>query len=158
MSTSLGKLILSASLIVPVNFCNLHTLEFCRVLEKNHVFHQEDKKEQRFERVNVNLWQSRSWMEKVLMSHNFIMYMPSRSLKFHVTQVVVTICYALFLQVVRLHLLITVKESAINVPMNLDARRRITFFANSLFMTMPSAPKVRNMLSFRLVLVKGLVW
>ncbi|KAF6171148.1 hypothetical protein GIB67_012222 [Kingdonia uniflora] len=51
-------------------------------------------------------------------------------------------------KVVRLYLLITVKESAINVPMNLDARRRITFFANSLFMNMPSAPKVRNMLSF----------
>ncbi|XP_072994078.1 callose synthase 7-like [Typha latifolia] len=51
-------------------------------------------------------------------------------------------------KVVRLHLLLTVKESAINVPMNLDARRRITFFANSLFMTMPSAPKVRNMMSF----------
>ncbi|XP_020701852.1 callose synthase 7 isoform X1 [Dendrobium catenatum] len=51
-------------------------------------------------------------------------------------------------KVVRLHLLLTVKESAINVPTNLDARRRITFFANSLFMNMPSAPKVRNMLSF----------
>lgn len=46
----------------------------------------------------------------------------------------------------------TVKESAINVPQNLDARRRITFFANSLFMTMPTAPRVRDMLSFRLVL------
>ncbi|KAF5177979.1 Callose synthase, partial [Thalictrum thalictroides] len=52
-------------------------------------------------------------------------------------------------KLVRLHLLLTVKESAINVPMNLDARRRITFFTNSLFMNMPSAPKVRNMLSFR---------
>ncbi|KAF9590047.1 hypothetical protein IFM89_030359, partial [Coptis chinensis] len=48
----------------------------------------------------------------------------------------------------RLYLLLTVKESAINVPMNLEARRRITFFANSLFMNMPSAPKVQNMLSF----------
>lgn len=54
-------------------------------------------------------------------------------------------------KVVRLHLLLTVKESAINVPQNLDARRRITFFANSLFMNMPSAPKVPDMLSFRLV-------
>ncbi|KAL8510691.1 hypothetical protein ACS0TY_017495 [Phlomoides rotata] len=51
-------------------------------------------------------------------------------------------------KVVRLHLLLTVKESAINVPTNLEARRRITFFANSLFMTMPHAPKVRNMMSF----------
>ncbi|XP_017252073.1 callose synthase 7 isoform X1 [Daucus carota subsp. sativus] len=51
-------------------------------------------------------------------------------------------------KVVRLHLLLTVKESAINVPMNLDARRRITFFANSLYMKMPNAPTVRAMLSF----------
>lgn len=51
-------------------------------------------------------------------------------------------------KVVRLHLLLTVKESAINIPMNLEARRRITFFTNSLFMNMPHAPKVHNMLSF----------
>ncbi|KAJ4841509.1 Callose synthase 7 [Turnera subulata] len=51
-------------------------------------------------------------------------------------------------KVIRLHLLLTTKESAINVPSNLDARRRITFFANSLFMNMPRAPKVRDMLSF----------
>ncbi|KAH7686236.1 callose synthase protein [Dioscorea alata] len=51
-------------------------------------------------------------------------------------------------KVVRLHLLLTVKESAINVPMNLDARRRITFFANSLFMKLPRAPHVRKMFSF----------
>ncbi|XLU77830.1 hypothetical protein S245_001251, partial [Arachis hypogaea] len=51
-------------------------------------------------------------------------------------------------KVIRLHLLLTVKESAINVPQNLDARRHITFFANSLFMNMPKAPKVRNVLSF----------
>ncbi|KHM99634.1 Callose synthase 7 [Glycine soja] len=50
--------------------------------------------------------------------------------------------------VIRLHLLLTVKESAINVPQNIEARRRITFFANSLFMNMPKAPKVRDMLSF----------
>ncbi|XP_074576315.1 callose synthase 7-like [Curcuma longa] len=48
----------------------------------------------------------------------------------------------------RLHLLLTVKESAMDVPINLDARRRITFFANSLFMDLPPTPKVRNMLSF----------
>ncbi|CAM8969696.1 unnamed protein product [Rhodiola kirilowii] len=48
----------------------------------------------------------------------------------------------------RLHLLLTVKESAMDVPSNLEARRRITFFSNSLFMEMPIAPKVRNMLSF----------
>nr|POF25394.1 callose synthase 1 [Quercus suber] len=48
----------------------------------------------------------------------------------------------------RLHLLLTVKESAMDVPSNLEARRRISFFSNSLFMDMPPAPKVRNMLSF----------
>jgi len=38
-----------------------------------------------------------------------------------------------------------------DVPMNLDARRRIAFFTNSLFMDMPCAPTVRKMLSFRFV-------
>ncbi|AQK80817.1 Putative glycosyl transferase family protein [Zea mays] len=51
----------------------------------------------------------------------------------------------------RLHLLLTVKESAMDVPTNLDARRRISFFANSLFMDMPNAPKVRNMLAFSIL-------
>ncbi|GAV58897.1 Glucan_synthase domain-containing protein/DUF605 domain-containing protein/FKS1_dom1 domain-containing protein [Cephalotus follicularis] len=51
-------------------------------------------------------------------------------------------------QIRRLHLLLTVKESATDVPTNLEARRRITFFTNSLFMDMPRAPKVRKMLSF----------
>lgn len=54
-------------------------------------------------------------------------------------------------QIRRLYLLLTVKESAIDVPTNLEARRRITFFSNSLFMNMPRAPRVRKMLSFRLV-------
>ncbi|KAG2675087.1 hypothetical protein I3760_13G168800 [Carya illinoinensis] len=48
----------------------------------------------------------------------------------------------------RLYLLLTTKESAMDVPSNLEARRRISFFSNSLFMDMPSAPKVHNMLSF----------
>ncbi|KAK9736029.1 hypothetical protein RND81_04G245800 [Saponaria officinalis] len=48
----------------------------------------------------------------------------------------------------RLYLLLTVKESAMDVPSNLDARRRLSFFSNSLFMDMPPPPKVRNMLSF----------
>ncbi|ESR59155.1 callose synthase 3 [Citrus sinensis] len=48
----------------------------------------------------------------------------------------------------RLYLLLTTKESAMDVPSNLEARRRISFFSNSLFMDMPEAPKVRNMLSF----------
>ncbi|KAF4374958.1 hypothetical protein G4B88_004709 [Cannabis sativa] len=48
----------------------------------------------------------------------------------------------------RLYLLLTTKESAMDVPSNLEARRRMSFFSNSLFMDMPDAPKVRNMLSF----------
>ncbi|KAG5529066.1 hypothetical protein RHGRI_029661 [Rhododendron griersonianum] len=51
-------------------------------------------------------------------------------------------------QIRRLYLLLTVKESAIDVPTNLEARRRISFFTNSLFMDMPRAPPVRKMLSF----------
>ncbi|KAL7588235.1 hypothetical protein Lser_V15G39895 [Lactuca serriola] len=51
-------------------------------------------------------------------------------------------------QIKRLYLLLTVNESAMDVPKNLEARRRITFFTNSLFMDMPRAPRVRKMLSF----------
>ncbi|XP_012074237.1 putative callose synthase 8 isoform X2 [Jatropha curcas] len=51
-------------------------------------------------------------------------------------------------QIQRLHLLLTVKDKALDVPANLEARRRISFFATSLFTDMPIAPKVRNMLSF----------
>ncbi|KAI3944709.1 hypothetical protein MKW98_021167 [Papaver atlanticum] len=51
-------------------------------------------------------------------------------------------------QIKRLELLLTVKESALNVPTNLEAHRRIAFFTNSLFMEMPRAPPVRKMLSF----------
>ncbi|KAJ3679540.1 hypothetical protein LUZ60_017551 [Juncus effusus] len=51
-------------------------------------------------------------------------------------------------QIKRLYLLLTVKESATDVPTNLEARRRIAFFTNSLFMDMPRAPRVRKMLSF----------
>ncbi|PPS13363.1 hypothetical protein GOBAR_AA07211 [Gossypium barbadense] len=85
------------------------------IIARAHRHHEGDqKKEQRFEKININLIQMKTWREKII----------------------------------RLYLLLTVKESAINVPPNLEARRRITFFANSLFMNMPSAPKVRDMLSF----------
>lgn len=40
-------------------------------------------------------------------------------------------------------------EFANDVPTNLEARRRISFFTNSLFMDMPRPPRVRKMLSFR---------
>ncbi|OMO74635.1 Glycosyl transferase, family 48 [Corchorus olitorius] len=87
------------------------------ILQRGHPHggsNQHDRREQRFEKINISLIQQKRWREKIN----------------------------------RLYLLLTVKESAINVPPNLEARRRITFFANSLFMNMPSAPKVRDMLSF----------
>ncbi|KAM3395924.1 putative callose synthase 8 isoform X1 [Capsicum galapagoense] len=48
----------------------------------------------------------------------------------------------------RFRLLLTVKDKALDIPTNLEARRRISFFATSLSMNMPNAPKVRNILSF----------
>ncbi|CAI7917670.1 unnamed protein product, partial [Closterium sp. NIES-54] len=48
----------------------------------------------------------------------------------------------------RLHLLLTIKESAMDVPHNLEARRRLQFFTNSLHMRMPDAPKVADTLPF----------
>lgn len=48
----------------------------------------------------------------------------------------------------RLHSLLTIKESAVNVPTNLEACRRLEFFTNSLFMRMPVARPVSEMLSF----------
>ncbi|KAI5059006.1 hypothetical protein GOP47_0025325 [Adiantum capillus-veneris] len=48
----------------------------------------------------------------------------------------------------RLHSLLTIKESAATVPKNLEARRRLEFFTNSLFMKMPVPPTVRAMKSF----------
>ncbi|KAJ6805753.1 callose synthase 10-like [Iris pallida] len=51
-------------------------------------------------------------------------------------------------QVKRLHLLLTVKESADNIPKNLEARRRLQFFTNSLFMDMPPAKPVSEMMPF----------
>ncbi|KAK4780315.1 hypothetical protein SAY87_016421 [Trapa incisa] len=51
-------------------------------------------------------------------------------------------------QIRRLYLLLTERESAIDIPTNLEARRRISFFSNSLFMNIPLPPRVRKMLSF----------
>ncbi|OEL22651.1 Callose synthase 9 [Dichanthelium oligosanthes] len=48
----------------------------------------------------------------------------------------------------RLYSLLTVKESAVNVPKNLEARRRLQFFTNSLFMQMPVARPASEMFSF----------
>lgn len=51
----------------------------------------------------------------------------------------------------RLYLLLTVKDSAANIPKNLEARRRLEFFSNSLFMEMPSAKPVSEMVPFRFI-------
>jgi callose synthase len=51
-------------------------------------------------------------------------------------------------QVRRLHYILAIKDSALNVPVNLEARRRLQYFSNSLFMSMPEPPPVRKMFSF----------
>ncbi|XP_057953714.1 callose synthase 9 isoform X2 [Malania oleifera] len=51
-------------------------------------------------------------------------------------------------QVKRLYSILTIKDSAANIPKNLEARRRLEFFTNSLFMDMPVTKSVREMLSF----------
>uniref|UniRef100_A0A6N2N329 1,3-beta-glucan synthase n=1 Tax=Salix viminalis TaxID=40686 RepID=A0A6N2N329_SALVM len=51
-------------------------------------------------------------------------------------------------QIRRFLWLLTVNDKAMDIPANLEAQRRISFFATSLFTDMPSAPKVQNMLSF----------
>ncbi|KAL9235580.1 hypothetical protein vseg_010326 [Gypsophila vaccaria] len=48
----------------------------------------------------------------------------------------------------RLHLLLTVKDAASNIPKNLEAKRRLEFFTNSLFMDIPPAKPVCEMLPF----------
>ncbi|KAL9322460.1 hypothetical protein ACSQ67_010513 [Phaseolus vulgaris] len=51
-------------------------------------------------------------------------------------------------QIRRLLTILTSRDSMQNVPVNLEARRRITFFTNSLFMKMPHAPQVEKMMAF----------
>ncbi|KAG6506231.1 hypothetical protein ZIOFF_031553 [Zingiber officinale] len=51
-------------------------------------------------------------------------------------------------QIRRLHTILTSKDSMNNIPKNLEARRRIAFFSNSLFMNMPRAPQVEKMRAF----------
>ncbi|KAI9091181.1 hypothetical protein K1719_028245 [Acacia pycnantha] len=51
-------------------------------------------------------------------------------------------------QVRRLHTILTSRDSMQNIPVNLEARRRIAFFSNSLFMNMPHAPQVEKMMAF----------
>ncbi|OIV89498.1 hypothetical protein TanjilG_20432 [Lupinus angustifolius] len=51
-------------------------------------------------------------------------------------------------QVQRLHTILTSRDSMQNIPFNLEARRRLAFFSNSLFMNMPHAPQVEKMMAF----------
>ncbi|KAH7533338.1 hypothetical protein FEM48_Zijuj04G0120300 [Ziziphus jujuba var. spinosa] len=51
-------------------------------------------------------------------------------------------------QVRRLHTILTSRDSMQNIPFNLEARRRIAFFSNSLFMNIPHAPQVEKMMAF----------
>ncbi|XP_017702112.1 callose synthase 12-like [Phoenix dactylifera] len=51
-------------------------------------------------------------------------------------------------QLRRLHTILTSRDAMNNVPKNLEARRRIAFFSNSLFMNMPRAPQVEKMMAF----------
>lgn len=48
----------------------------------------------------------------------------------------------------RLYTVLTSHDSMLKVPANLEARRRIAFFSNSLFMNMPHAPQVEKMMAF----------
>ncbi|KAK4484453.1 hypothetical protein RD792_007036 [Penstemon davidsonii] len=48
----------------------------------------------------------------------------------------------------RLHTILTSRDSMQKIPENLEARRRIAFFSNSLFMNMPHAPQVEKMRAF----------
>ncbi|KAF4348277.1 hypothetical protein G4B88_025031 [Cannabis sativa] len=51
-------------------------------------------------------------------------------------------------QLRRLHTILTSRDYIHNVPKNIEARRRIAFFSNSLFMNMPRAPIVEKMMAF----------
>ncbi|KAI9086598.1 hypothetical protein K1719_031459 [Acacia pycnantha] len=44
------------------------------------------------------------------------------------------------------------KDTAMDVPASLEARERISFLATSLFADMPNTRKVRNMLSFSVII------
>lgn len=51
-------------------------------------------------------------------------------------------------QLRRLRAILTSRDSMHNVPVNQEARRRIAFFSNSLFMNIPHAPLVEKMMAF----------
>ncbi|KAH6791371.1 glucan synthase-like 1 [Perilla frutescens var. frutescens] len=55
-------------------------------------------------------------------------------------------------QLRRLLTILTFQDSMHNAPRNLEARRRIVLFSNSLFMNMPRAPQVEKMMAFSVLI------
>ncbi|XP_039002059.1 callose synthase 12-like isoform X1 [Hibiscus syriacus] len=53
-----------------------------------------------------------------------------------------------YMQVKRLHTILTTRDPMQTIPGNNEARRRLAFFSNSLFMKMPRAPPVEKMTAF----------
>ncbi|KAA3485451.1 callose synthase 11-like [Gossypium australe] len=53
-----------------------------------------------------------------------------------------------YMQIKRLHTILTTRDSMHTVPVNNEARRRLAFFSNSLFMKMPRPPRVEKMIAF----------
>ncbi|KAB2039911.1 hypothetical protein ES319_D02G043700v1 [Gossypium barbadense] len=53
-----------------------------------------------------------------------------------------------YMQVKRLHTILTTRDSIRSIHVNNEARRRLAFFSNSLFMKMPRAPRVEEMIAF----------
>eukprot|EP00257_Ricinus_communis_P025486 XP_025012900.1 callose synthase 12 [Ricinus communis] len=51
-------------------------------------------------------------------------------------------------QIRRLHTIVSTRDSMHNIPKNVEAKRRLAFFSNSLLMNMPRAPKVEKMMAF----------
>ncbi|XP_039002061.1 callose synthase 12-like [Hibiscus syriacus] len=53
-----------------------------------------------------------------------------------------------YMQVKRLHTILTTRDPMQTIPGNNEAKRRLAFFSNSLFMKMPRAPPVEKMIAF----------
>ncbi|KAF9624297.1 hypothetical protein IFM89_009205 [Coptis chinensis] len=51
-------------------------------------------------------------------------------------------------QVHHVRISLTSRDSRVNVPINLESRRHVAFFSNSLFVNIPHAPQVEKMMAF----------
>lgn len=93
-----------------------------------------------------HLFEKSKWPNTDLVcSNNIFLYSFANTLSVNL----LTVVHIQRVQVKRLYSLLTIKDSASSIPKNLEARRRLEFFTNSLFMKMPRAKPVREMLSFR---------